>query len=134
MRWGRKKLVGQDTEGSCNANQLEIRNTPELRLDLRERAPADVPSEQADAGAQLVLSESLLVAVVPDFWTDDILSGSHLARKREDAFPARCDCYDFIAQFPCRNFTAKGEQTAPTKSGVSSTRRTDQPLWKNHCS
>ena len=119
MRRGRKKLVGQYTEGSRNAHQLEIRNTPELRLDLRERAPADVPSKQADTGAQLILSESLLVAEVPDFWTDGVLSGFHLARKSEDASPARRGCYVSIAQFPCRNFAVKGEQASPSKFGVS---------------
>jgi hypothetical protein len=61
----------------------------------------------------------LLVAEVPDFWTDGVLSGFHLARKSEDASPARRGCYVSIAQFPCRNFAVNGEQASPSKFGVS---------------
>jgi hypothetical protein len=78
----RKQVQGRNAQCAGEAQQFVVGHTSNLGLDLRERAPADVPSLEPDARRQLGLSQIELIPQLPDFRSDDVLSGfaAHAAR------------------------------------------------------
>jgi hypothetical protein len=81
--------VRRDLQCLGDTQQFKIGNTSNLRLNLRQSSPADVPAKNPYSRAQFVLRQAELIPDLSNFWTNDILAGSHaqtadwLARSRK---------------------------------------------------
>ena len=52
---------------------FRITDTPELRLDLRQRRAAQIPTMNRTTRSQHVLRQSLVIAQLPDVWPNNVL-------------------------------------------------------------
>lgn len=117
-RAGGKKILQCDAKGAAKAQQLVVGDTANLGFDLRQRAPADVPTLETNTRCQLVLSQTELIPKLPDFRTDDVLP-SFLAHTRRSCRFLRSELLRYRSSLRLRNGMPVGEIRMMTSANIS---------------
>lgn len=75
-RW-QVKRVQLNAQRLGQHHDFPIRDTAQLRLDLRQGAPAQIPAQDTTTRRQPLLRDPLHVAQLSHLWPDDILQFGH---------------------------------------------------------
>src|SRR5437867_9713021 len=73
----RIQIIQLRLERMSQYSQFRISHAPQLRLDFRERAAAQIPAKDVTSGGERLLCHFLLITQLSDLWANNVLGSAH---------------------------------------------------------